>query len=63
MDMKDRNNIRKLQDRVIEKLRRKGFEDNSIVFTHGATVTVKNLKEYLYPGWEPELKQFLEGRR
>jgi hypothetical protein len=56
---KDRKKLRSLQDRVIKKLEKQGLQDNSIVFTDRAQVTLKNLKDYLYPGWENNLKQFL----
>jgi DNA-nicking Smr family endonuclease len=57
MTKKERNRLRRLQDKVISKLERQGYQDDDIIDMHG--VTLKDIKMYVYEWLEPEFKDFL----
>jgi DNA-nicking Smr family endonuclease len=57
MTKKERNRLRRLQDKVISKLEQQGYQDDDIIDMHG--VTLKDIKMYVYEWLEPEFKDFL----
>jgi hypothetical protein len=65
MTQKERNKLRRLQDRLIKKLERRGFTDKSIIITQGDLITLKDLREYIYPSWKAYFEHLLnkEGKK
>jgi hypothetical protein len=59
MTKKERNRLRRLQDKVISKLERQGYQDDDIIDMREGGVTLKDIKMYVYEWLEPEFKDFL----
>ena len=51
MTKQTRDDLRKLQDKMIQKLIKQGYEDNDQITLdkHGHWITLGDLKQFLYP--------------
>jgi hypothetical protein len=62
-ELKRRNYLRKLQDKVVNKLLKEGYnwEDKLQGYTRpdGYTISVKDLRDYVFPGFQSDFEYFL----
>ena len=56
---KERNLARKIQDKAIKILQKKDYSDNNIIINDFKPVTLKNLKDYIYPEYTNTLKRYI----
>lgn len=62
MTPKERDELRKLQDRVIDRLTRKGYPHTFPVYScpfSGADITLADLKDTIYPRLAETFRQYL----
>ena len=62
LTMADRNRLRRLQDRIIAILDRRGTSDNQVLLRY-YTITLADLRQYIYEQYERELADLLDGLR
>ena len=58
-----RSQIKKLQNKVIKKLEKEGYTDQDrltgIHYPNGTNACLKDLRDYIWPAYVPEFKNFL----
>lgn len=62
MDNKDRDQLRKLQDRVVKMLLNSGYDEGSKLGVYDGNLNqlrVKDLQEKIYPLLEREFKEYV----
>lgn len=61
-----RDQLRRLQDKVVSKLLKEGYETNDdvhgVYMPNGKTCKLSDLQKYLIEGYELEFIEYLKGR-
>jgi len=62
VNKKDRDRLRKLQDKIVYKAEKKGFVDDDKIglYYNGNSLILKDLKNYIWPTFESQLREIIE---